>query len=218
MAKDKVKCSLDEITGVSPFDGSIEIDGCRVVEQDGAVNPPSKSTIRKGLVAKGPRSRYYPSYIYALNSASAESGFEVPRVQLCYQLLEDVMTHIPYHKLPAKQLNTAILITPELLSQNIIPVWDDFRWAEKEFLIDRKENKYPIPLSLNAAMLEYIADPRRYAANKCAIVKSIKENQSDRLKHIRGLEKLQIRLMDCFQPSLVADVVDEIMQYKPKKK
>jgi len=208
--KDKVLDNLSKIKGIPLIDGAYEVGGRRVVEQDGSVSAPSKSTLRKELSDKlTPKSKYYPAYMYALNGGSVDPNYEIPRVNFCNQVLEEVKAHIPYQILNPQELDIALRITPRLFSPNAVGIWSELGWAEKEYLVEQK-----FPLALQAAMTRYVANPAKYAEEKRKEIESL---QADKSKHVVELKDLQCRLMDYFEPSLLADVVDKVMNPKPKK-
>lgn len=225
--RDRALTSMKGVPTVPAYDGEFSVGGRRVLAQEGSVLPVSKSikekdTLRQELSDKLIHDRaHYPVYVYALASQGsvAEPHFEVPRAKFCYQIFDEIAAHLPYHVLGAGELNTALRITPRLFSPNAIGVWDELEWAEQEFLVDKNANpERALPLALQAAMTKYVLDPVKYADEKYKVIESLKANPDDRAKHMTELKKLQFGLMDYFEPSLLADVVQEIMSYNVKKK
>ena len=210
---DNIIDSLSKIDGVPAYDGEYEVSGRRVLKQEGGVAPINKSTQRKELSDKlSHRSRYYPIYVLNGLSEAVDSNYEIPKINLCNQILDEIKAHIPYHILTPQELNTALKITPRLFSANAVGIWEELGWADKEFL-NEKENQ--IPLALQVAMKKYIADPEKYAKEKEDNLKSWKY---ERFKHLKQLKALETGLADYFEPSLLANVVDQIRSYNPKKK
>ena len=212
---DRMIGDFNQMSDVDPYDGEVEVGGRRVLTQDGGVAPINKSTQRKELSDKlSHRSRYYPIYVLNGLSEAVDSNYEIPKINLCNQIFDEIKAHIPYHILSTQELDTALRITPRLFSANAVGIWNELGWAEEEFLVDKK-NQLALPLALHVAMTKYVADPEKYAKEK---MKEIKPLPAYKSKHNVELKKLQRRLMDYYEPSLLADVVDQIMNYKPKKK
>jgi hypothetical protein len=225
--RDRVLTTIDRVPTVPVYDGEFSLSGRRVLVQEGSLLPLSRSVVeqdnlRRELSDKLVHDRaHYPIYMYGLTrkEGTSEPYCEIPRVKLCDQIFSDIASYLPYQVLEARELDTALRITPVLFSPNAIRIWDELGWAEKEFLVDKNANPgFAIPLALQAAMGKYIADPVRYSDGKNQVIDAWKENPAERAKYIKDLKNLKFRLMDHFEPSLLANIVDEIMDYDPKKK